>query len=58
MGINLPAVKRRYNEKTYTKLIFAVPKEQAEAFKLKCKEKGVSQASIFEEAMEKFLEED
>lgn len=40
------AVKRRYNEKTYTQIVASVPKETAAAFKAKCAAEGVSQAQI------------
>ena len=49
-------VKRRYNEKTYTQIRAALPKELAEAFKAECERRGVSQASVIKEAVEKFLE--
>ena len=51
------AVKRRYNEKTYTPIIANVPKELAAAFKAKCAETGVSQASVVKAAIERFLTE-
>ena len=51
------AVKRRYNEKTYTLITANIPKELAAAFKAKCAEKGVSQASVVKAAIERFLAE-
>ena len=51
------AVKRRYNEKVYTKIQAQLPKELVAEFKDKCEEVGVSQASVFKEAMEKFIAE-
>ena len=51
------AVKRRYNQKTYTAIVANVPKELAAAFKTKCAERGVSQASIVKAAIERFLAE-
>jgi hypothetical protein len=51
------AVKRRYNEKVYTKIQAQLPKDLVAQFKSKCEEVGVSQASIFKEAMEKFIAE-
>lgn len=48
-------VKRRYNEKTYTRLVADVPKETAERFKEKCQATGTSQRQVFLEAIEKFL---
>ncbi len=52
------AVKRRYNEKNYTITSFAAPKEMAADFKEKCKRENVSQASIFKEAMQRFLNDE
>ena len=49
-------VKRRYNDKVYSKIQAELPKETVEAFKEKCKTEGVSQASIFLQAIEDFLE--
>ena len=51
------AVKRRYNEKVYTKIQAQLPKELVAEFKDKCEEVGVSQASVFKEAMEEFIAE-
>lgn len=51
------AVKRRYNEKTYTQIIASVPKETAAAFKAKCAAEGISQAQIVKQAIERFLAE-
>ena len=49
------AVKRRYNEKTYTQIVASVPKEMAAEFKKKCKEEGIPQAQIIKQAIESFL---
>lgn len=49
-------VKRRYNEKTYTKIFASVPKDLAAAFKEKCAYEGVSQAQIIKKAIEDFLQ--
>lgn len=51
------AVKRRYNEKTYTQIVASVPKETAAAFKAKCAAEGISQAQIVKQAIERFLAE-
>ena len=40
-------VKRRYNEKTYTRLVVDAPKETAEAFKEKCRATGTAQRQVF-----------
>ena len=50
-------VKRRYNQKTYTAVTAMLPKELAAAFKTRCAEQGVSQASVIKSAVEKFLME-
>lgn len=49
------AVKRRYNEKTYTQIVVSVPKETAAAFKAKCAAEGIPQAQIIKKAIEEFL---
>ena len=51
------AVKRRYNEKTYTQIVASVPKETAAAFKAKCAAEGIPQAQIVKQAIERFLAE-
>ena len=51
------AVKRRYNEKTYTVISASVPKETAAAFKEKCAAEGIPQAQIIKKAIERFLAE-
>lgn len=48
-------VKRRYNEKVYGRIYLQLPKETVEAFKAKCNNSGVSQASVLLEAIENFL---
>lgn len=48
-------VKRRYNEKVYSRIQYALPKELVANFKRKCEEMGVSQASVIREAIEGFL---
>lgn len=48
-------VKRRYNEKTYSRVAAALPKDLVAAFKLKCEQQGISQAQIIREAIENFL---
>lgn len=51
------AVKRRYNEKTYTLIAANVPKGIAEKFKKKCVVAGVPQAQVIKKAIEEFLEQ-
>ena len=48
-------VKRRYNDKVYAKIQAELPKDTVSAFKAKCAEIGVSQASVLLEAIENFL---
>lgn len=48
-------VKRRYNDKVYSWVRAELPKDTVEAFKARCKEAGISQASVLLEAIEKFL---
>ena len=51
------SVKNRYNDKTYTRVYYAMPKELAEKFKSKAKSLGVPMTSIFKKAIEDFLDE-
>ena len=51
------AVKRRYNQKTYTAITAMLPKELAARFKAKCAEDGISQAAVIKAAVERFLAE-
>ena len=51
------AVKNRYADKVYGTVLIKVDKSLVEAFKQKCKDKGVSQAQVLKEAMVKFLDE-
>lgn len=48
-------VKARYNKKVYDVISIRVPKEMAEAFKIKCAKENVSQAQIIKRAIEDFL---
>lgn len=48
-------VKSRYNQKTYDVISIRVPKDMAEAFKLKCASEGVPQAQIVKKAIEDYL---
>lgn len=52
------AVKQRYNQKTYTPITAMLPKDLAAAFKARCAERGVSQASVVKAAVKRFLEEE
>ena len=49
-------VKRRYNEKTYTKIQFQAPKDLAADFKEACDRQNVSQASVLKDAMQDFVD--
>lgn len=48
-------VKRRYNEKAYTRIHLQVPKELGEKFKAKCERENVPQRQVLIEAIEQFL---
>lgn len=48
-------VKTRYNQKTYDVIAVRIPKETAEAFKLKCAAEKIPQAQIIKKAIEDFL---
>jgi hypothetical protein len=48
-------VKRRYNERVYTRIYLSVPKETGDAFKAKCEQLGLSQRAVLIEAIEYFL---
>ena len=49
------AVKNRYNAKVYGQITIKIHKDTVAAFKAKCAEKGVSQASVLSEAIKAFL---
>lgn len=48
-------VKNRYLKKAYDQIIIRVPKDNASAFKEKCKAEGISQAEILKDAINEFL---
>jgi hypothetical protein len=49
-------VKRRYNEKVYSRISFAAAKDLVAEFKAKCEQVGVSQAQVLKEAMQNFID--
>ncbi len=49
-------VKRRYNEKVYSRINFSAPKDLVTEFREKCNSVGVSQAQILKDAMQKFID--
>lgn len=51
-------VKRRYNERVYTRIYLQVPKDTGDAFKAKCKAQGIAQRSVLTEAIENFLRDE
>lgn len=57
MGKTSWQVKQRYNEKVYSRIGVQLERDLVEAFKTKCSERGISQASVIREAIERFLEE-
>jgi len=48
-------VKRRYNDKTYSRVYADLPKELVGKFKAAAQEQGVSVASIFKKVMEEYI---
>lgn len=55
MGKTSNEVKRRYNEKTYSRIVADIPKATAEAFREKCSAEGVSQAQVIKSAIDEYL---
>lgn len=49
------AVKRRYNDKTYTMVRASLPKDLVARFKAKCEADGIPQAQIIKKAIVDFL---
>lgn len=49
-------VKRRYNEKVYSRITFSAPKDLVAEFKEKCAKAGVSQAQVLKDAMQEFID--
>ncbi len=52
------AVKRRWNEANYSRLTIYIPKEQAEEYREKCEQLGISRSEIPKKAISEFLEEE
>lgn len=50
------AANVKYDKNTYDRVVLNVRKEIAEAYKAKCKEKGISYSEPLHEAVKKFLE--
>ena len=48
-------VKDRWKAANYTRITFYLPKEDAEAYKAKCAESGLTLSDIPKEAIYKFL---
>ena len=55
MAYTSTEVKRRYNEKVYSRLSVDLPKETVKAFKEKCARENVPQRQIVLEAVENYL---
>lgn len=51
------AVKRRYNDKTYTMVRASLPKDLVARFKAKCEADGIPQAQVIKKAVVNFLDE-
>lgn len=49
------AVKRRYNDKTYTMVRASLPKDLVARFREKCEADGIPQAQIIKKAIVDFL---
>lgn len=57
IGKTSTKAKRRYNDKTYSRIVVDVPKETAAAFRAKCKKEQVPIAQILKAAIDQFLKE-
>ena len=51
-------VKKRYNDRVYGRIGVSLPKEIVDAFKAKCESSGISQASVIQDAIEKFISDE
>lgn len=51
-------VKRRYNDKVYAWVRAELPKDTVTAFRAKCQERGISQARVLLESIERFLRDE
>ena len=58
MGKTSTKSKRKYNDKTYSRIVLDLHKDTAEQFRAKCQATGTAQAQILKSAINKFLEED
>ena len=46
---------RKYNDKTYSRVLVDLPKELVAEFKEKCKRTGTPQAQVLRQAIEEFV---
>ena len=56
MGKTSTQSKRKYNDKTYTRVYADLEKDMVERFKEKCNAESIPQAKIIKSAVEKFLD--
>lgn len=47
---------RKYNDKTYSRVLVDLPKELVATFKANCKKVGITQAEVLRRAIEQFNE--
>lgn len=55
MGKTSWQVKKRYNDKVYSRISVQLPKELVANFKRKCIDIGVSQSAVIQSGIEQFL---
>lgn len=48
-------VKRRYNDKTYSRIYADLPKDLVSMFRAATQEQGVSVASVFKKTLEEYI---
>ena len=49
------AVKMRYNNSVYDRMLFWIPKEDAAAFREKCAKEGIPMAQVVKKAISDFI---
>ena len=49
--------KQQFNKENYARIYIALKKDKVNKFKELCKEKGITQASIIEKAIDDFINE-
>lgn len=58
MSTSQTRAKRKYNNANYSRIVVDLPQDLVLKFKTKCKEEGVSQASVLRNAIENYIKKE